>query len=90
MKNLLYKFMHEEDGAELIEIAIGIGIVALLAIGAWSVAQNAQGTLEAAGDKIGQITDDINQGMHSGGQQPVPSPDASGIGGGGAGGTSVR
>ncbi len=81
--NLFHRFLKEEDGAELIEIAIGIGIVALLAIGAWNVAQSAEDTLRAAGEQIQGITDDINDGSVPGTSGTSGSSDGytTGVGG---------
>lgn len=55
MKNYLKRFFYEEDGTELIEWAIGIAIVAILAGTVFGIAQVANRKMLDAEEAIGKI-----------------------------------
>lgn len=55
MKNYLKRFFYEEDGTELIEWAIGIAIVAILAGTVFAIAKVANGKMIDAQEAISKI-----------------------------------
>lgn len=82
MKNFLRRFWQEEDGAELVEWAIVIAIVAVIAVPVMALMKTAQTKINDANTLINSI----NPG------DVVTNPDASGTGtvtgtGTGVGGT---
>ena len=75
MKKYLHRFIHEDDGTELSEWAIGIAIVAVLCGAVLVLVQTAKVKIDDANSLIGQIDPTI-----------VTSGSGSGGGGGGSGG----
>ena len=73
MRNYIRRFIHDDEGAELIEIAIAIAIVAILAASIFGIVRILLVKINQAGDMIG----DIDPGVLGG----------TGTGGGGTGGT---
>lgn len=64
-KKYFARFVHEDDGAELIEVAITIAIVAVVAAGVFGIVQIVQGKIQDASNLIGSINvGDLN---HPGG-----------------------
>ena len=55
MKNYLKKFLKQEDGAELVEYAIVVAIVAVLAAAVLIIVGKVKGKIEAAGQQIEEI-----------------------------------
>lgn len=55
MKKYFNRFLTEEDGTELIEWAIGIAIIAILAGTVFVIAQTANSKMQQANDLISQI-----------------------------------
>lgn len=64
MKNYLNRFLREEEGTELIEWAIGIAIIAILAGTVFAIAQTANSKMTQANELIGQI--DPNKVLNGG------------------------
>ena len=92
MKNYLNRFLREEEGTELIEWAIGIAIIAILAGTVFAIAQTANSKMTQANELIGQIDPNkvLNGGTGTGtntsgtgGTKGTGGPDANinGIGG---------
>lgn len=83
MKKFVNRFIHDENGAELIEFAIVIGIVALLVVPVLGLAMSSQAKVEDAQKQIDGLN--INLGgpgvkQPSGGGSTTPP--GNGIGGG--------
>lgn len=76
MKKYMKRFIHEEDGTELIEWAIGIAIVAVLCGAVLAIVTTAKGKIDDANKLIGQI-------------DPTSVVNGGGSGGGGGGGAGV-
>lgn len=55
MKNYIKCFIHDDEGAELIEIAIAIAIVAILAASIFGIVKILLVKINQAGDMIGDI-----------------------------------
>lgn len=64
MKRYLKQFIHEDDGAEIIEYAIIIAVVALLAISILAVVNIARNKITQAGKMIESI--DVTGGASGG------------------------
>ncbi len=80
MKKYFKRFIHEESGAELIEFAIIIGIVAVLIIPVLGIAGTAKSKVEQA---QGELEDAFNQtGRLPSGGSGTPSTTGGGTGSG--------
>lgn len=84
MKNYLNRFLREEEGTELIEWAIGIAIIAILAGTVFAIAQTANSKMAQANELIGQI--DPNKVLNGGTGTGAGTGTGTGTGTGGTGG----
>ena len=68
MKKHLKRFMNEEDGAELVEWAIVIAIVAVIAVPVMALVKNAYEKVNAANEVLNQVDPQgyVNKGSGSG------------------------
>ena len=66
MKNYMKRFYRDETGAELIEVALAIAIVAILAAAIFGIIRILLVKIEQAGDMIGDIDPGILNGSGSG------------------------
>lgn len=84
MRVYIKRFIHDDEGAELIEIAIAIAIVAILAASIFGIVKILLVKINQAGDMIGDIDPGALGGTGTGGAG------TSGTGGGstGIGGTT--
>lgn len=84
MRVYIKRFIHDDEGAELIEIAIAIAIVAILAASIFGIVKILLVKINQAGDMIGDIDPGALGGTGTGGTG------TSGTGGGstGIGGTT--
>lgn len=83
MKKFVKRFVHDENGAELIEFAIVIGIVALLVVPVLGLAMSSQAKVQDAQNQIDGLSINLSG---TGAKQPSgggsTTPPANGIGGG--------
>lgn len=80
MKNYLKAFVHEDDGAELVEYAIVVGIVAVVAAAVFVVVKIVRDQVARAGEEIGKLNiDGDSSGGGTGGLTETPG--GAGIGG---------
>lgn len=76
-KSYCHSFCHEEEGGELVEYAIVIAIVALLAAAVLGIVSVVKGKVEDAGKEIGAI----DPGGATPGGSPSPTTGVGGLGG---------
>jgi|GEM_PF-6388594 len=87
MKQYFRKFMREDDGAELVEYAIVIGIVAVVAVAVFAVVSVVYAQINNAGEQISGL--DINNAVTgNGGNNGNNSTGNNGITNGGVGDTT--
>lgn len=67
LKRYIKKFVRSEVGAELVEYAIVVAIVALLAVGILSLAETAENKISEANDLIADIDPSGSLGSGGGG-----------------------
>lgn len=66
LKNYARKFIKDEEGAELIEWAIGVAIAGLLIGVAFTIASNMRGSLEQTSDALNEGLGSFNEMMTKG------------------------
>lgn len=72
-KNYLRRFIHDDEGSEIVEWCIIVAIVAILAAAAFAVVKIVYGQIQNAGDSISNLDYNSISGGGGGGGEVTPT-----------------